>query len=218
MHVSSFGSAQAMRSAHLWFLQQQIHRLEYAGTATAAHLNARQKTAMIEQIDCFGKLWRKGKIGPSCEVHSLIFDCALVGSCERTPATDIYGCLDVKVYVRGAVQAHTHYLQWKRFLADSDDPRLDVHGTLNIISQSLMNHGVLGDAIFRAAAHLCSVSHDEHGPSYADVTRQLLDRIAPSSFHREDAHVMHTGTPAGSATGHCVAPSFPVIYPHPLQR
>ena len=53
---------------------------------------------------------------------------------------------------------------------------------------------------FGAAAHLCSVSHDEHGLSYADVTRQLLGRIAPSSFNREGAHVMHTGTP-GSATG-----------------
>ena len=67
----------------------------------------------------------EGKIGPSCEVHSLIFDSALVGSSEQVSATDIMGCLDVNEYVRWAVQAHTHCLQWKRFLADSHDPRVE---------------------------------------------------------------------------------------------
>ena len=80
------------------------------------------------------------------------------------------------------------------------------HGTLNCILQSLMNHGVPGDAIFQAAAHLCSDCHNEHGLSYADVTRQLLGRIAPSSFNREGAYVMHTGTP-GNASCHCTSSS-----------
>ena len=140
VHVSSFGSAQAMRSAHLWFLQQQIHSDSTSFLLSSwntqaqrlLHISMPDKRPQWFENCVLLQTWEdqelqraEGKIGPSCEVHSLIFDCALVGSCERTLATDIYGCLDVNVYVRWALQAHTHYLQWKRFLADSDDPRVE---------------------------------------------------------------------------------------------
>ena len=59
----------------------------------------------------------------------------------------------------------------------------------------------------RAAAHLCSDSHNEHGLSFADVSRPLLGRMAPASSIREGAYVVHANTP-GSGTGHCVARSF----------
>ena len=80
-------------------------------------------------------------------------------------------------------------------------PTLTIHAWMGTAPKCIVQ------SLFRAAAHLCSDSHNEHGLSFADVSRPLLGRMAPASSIREGAYVVHANTP-GSTTGHCVARSF----------
>ena len=96
----------ARRSCCSWSTQAQH-------TAIAAHLNARRKIEWSENC-MFWHTWEdqelqqaEGAIGPSCEVHSLIFACALVGLSRYLRQILQAGSMYMSMFVGQSKPMHT---------------------------------------------------------------------------------------------------------------